>query len=56
VVVVVLQMFCSSERNQPPSMGGLFVVHFLLLWCGRGAPRFYLLMSIIEQNEGNIVM
>ena len=34
VVVVVLQIFCPSQRNQPPSMGGLFVVHFLSLCCG----------------------
>jgi hypothetical protein len=49
---------CPSQRNQSPSMGGQFVVHFLSLWCCGGAPWFYLLTSIIiiEQNKRNFAM
>jgi hypothetical protein len=54
-VVVVLQMFCPSQRKQPPS-GGTVCYPLFVIVTGQGAPWFYLLTSIIERNKGNIVM
>jgi hypothetical protein len=37
-------------------MGGLFVINFCRCGVVGGHHDFYLLMSIIERNKGNIVM
>jgi hypothetical protein len=56
LVVALLQMFCPLQQNQPPTMGGQFVVDLFAIVVWWGEPLIDLLTSIIEPNKGIIAM